>query len=298
VLLGLARNAMLILLVATGLTIATYPLAYRRLMIASVESGAGPGRHPLARLLRGLLIGVSGTNAETRAAADFFTATIGRVERHRFVLAMALGVSLTWVVAGWKMLDPPVEPAAGWLSLPLSATIFFLTGLAIAASLPGDVRAAWVFDISEPSRRRARHALERTMFLIGVLPPTLLALPVFWTLWGRDVALLHAAVSLTLGAAIVELLIWHCNGMPCARRWNLSGASLGYRWPLYVAAFFVLTTGVPRLELLLFRNASLAAACVALLIAIAAAARHASAAHAILPRYDDVDPVAGVLRLE
>jgi hypothetical protein len=28
------------------------------------------------------------------------------------------------------------------------------------------------------------------------------------------------------------------------------------------------------------------------------AARHASAAHAILPRYDDVDPVAGVLRLE
>ena len=297
VLLGLARTAVIALLASMAITVATYPLAYRRLMLASVERGAGPGRSLIGRLWRGLLIRAAGRHAEARAAAEFYIATITRVERHRFVLAMALGVGLAWIVAGSKLLDPALAPAAGWLSLPLSAMIFLVSGLGIAATLPGDVRAAWLFEVGEPSRAHARQALERTMFLIGVVPPALVTVPVLWMFWGRDVALTHAAVLLAIGAVTIQLLIWHCSGMPCARRWNLSGASLGYRWPFYVTAFFVVTMGIPRLEVLLFADTTIAAVCVGLLLVVAGIVRHASASHDMPPSYDDVDPVAGVLRL-
>ena len=297
VLLGLARSAGLTLLLAVAITVVSYPLAYRRLMVSVVERGAGPGRSLIVRVIRSLLIGTAGRHPEARAAADFYTATIARVEQHRFVLAMALGIAIAWVMVGWLALDPPIEPAAGWLSLPLSTLIFVTLGLRIAASLPGDVRGGWLFELKEPSRAHARRALERLMILLGVLPPALLAAPIYWWLWGRDVAVIHAAITLALGVALVQSLIWHCDAMPCGQRWMIARASLGYRWPLYVAVFFVITIGIPRLEVLLFAHPYAAIAFVALLTFYAIATRVASARHVIVPSYDDVDPVAGVLRL-
>jgi hypothetical protein len=175
--------------------------------------------------------------------------------------------------------------------------LFLLLGLRIAASLPGDVRSGWLFELREPARPYARRALERVMVLLGILPPALAAAPVYWWLWGRDVAIIHTAVVIALGMVIVAYLIWHCEGMPCGQRWALARASLGYRWPLYVAGFFLITVWIPRLELLLFDHVYVAGAFVAILIAIAAITRYAAARHVIVPSYDDVDPVAGVLRL-
>jgi hypothetical protein len=297
VLLGLARNAGLTLLGAIAVTLITYPVAYRRLMVSVVERGDGPGRNPAARVMRACFVRVAGRHPEARAAADFYLATLARVERHRFVLAMALGISVAWVVVVWKMMDAPAELEAVWLSLPLSAMIFLVAGLRIAASLPGDIRGAWLFELKEPSRAHARQALERAMFLLGVLPPSLLAAPIFWWLWGRDVALIHTAVALALGAAVVEWLIWHCDGMPCGQRWTLARANLGYRWPVYVAAFFLVTIGIPKLELLVVADRSRAAVFVAVLLCAAWSVRHFSSKHVIEPSYDEVDPVAGVLRL-
>jgi hypothetical protein len=298
VLLGLARNAGLTLLVGVAVTVLAYPIAYRRLMVSVVERGAGPGRNPVGRSLRALLIGSAGRHPEARAAADFYTATIARVERHRFVLAMTLGIAIAWVMVAWLALEPPTEePTAGWLSLPLSTMLFLIVGLRIAASLPGDVRSGWLFELREPARAHARRALERVMFLLGIVPPFLIAAPVYWWLWGRDVAIIHTAVSVALAIVIVAYLIWHCDGMPCGQRWALARVSLGYRWPLYLAGFFLITVWIPRLELLLFRHVYIAGAFVATLFAAAAITRYTSARHVIVPSYDDVDPVAGVLRL-
>jgi hypothetical protein len=297
VLLGLARTAALALGLAAAVTVVTFPLAYRRLMTASVERRAGAGVRPPGRFLQGLVVRAAGPHAEARASAEFYAATVTRVDRHRFVVAMALGTGLAWIVGGWKMLEPPAAPAAGWLSLPLSAMVFLVLGLGIAASLPGDIRAAWLFEMVEPTRLRARQALERTILLIGVLPPTLLAVPVFWTLWGARVALVHAILSVAVGLALVEMLIWNLHGVPCARRWNLSGASLGYRIPVYAAAFFLVVIGVPRLEVLLLGDGTASVILALAALTLAALARRVSAAHEVLPSYDDVDPVAGVLRL-
>ena len=296
-LLALAARAGLTLLAATALTVLTFPLAYRRLMVSVVETADGPGRFAPSRLMRGALVLLSGRHPEVRAAADFYVATIARVERHRFVIAIALGLSLAWSVPWLRTFEPSAAPAAAWLALPLCAVVFLVVGLRVAASLPGDIRASWMFEVASPSRAHSRQALERLLFVLGVLPPVLLSMPGYWWIWGRSVAVLHAAIVATLGAALVQLIIWHSDGMPCGQRWNASRVGSGYRWPFYVAAFFVITSGVPRLEPLLFAHPNFAAAFIGLLAIVAVATRVAAARRVILPSYDDVDPVAGVLRL-
>jgi hypothetical protein len=297
VLLGLALKAALALAIAACVIVMTYPIAYRRLMVSVVERGRQPGGALIMRLIRTLLIGVSGRHPDARAAADFYLATIARVERHRFVLAMAFGIATAWVVIGSNLMDPPEAPQAAWFGLPLSAMIFLTAGLRLAASLPGDVRGGWLFELEEPSRAHARQAVERLMFVLGVLPPVVISAAAFWWMWGRDVALTHGAISLALGAAVVEFLLRRYEGMPCGQRWTLAGATLGYRWPFHVAGFFLITIGVPGLEMLLFGHPYLAGAFAAIWIILAAALRHASITHVVLPSYDEVDPAAGVLRL-
>ena len=111
-LLALAARAGLTLLAAAALTVLTFPLAYRRLMVSVVETAAGPGRFAPSRLMRGALVLLSGRHPEARAAADFYVATIARVERHRFVIAIALGLSLAWSLPGLRTFEPSAAPAA------------------------------------------------------------------------------------------------------------------------------------------------------------------------------------------
>ena len=197
----------------------------------------------------------------------------------------------------WTALDPAAEPAAGWLSLPLSSMVFLAVGLRVTASLPSNLQAAWLFDLKEPSRGHARRALERIMLLVAVVPPVVFSAPLYWWFWGAAVALIHAASLLAIGTTIVELLIWQTGRMPCGQPWNLLGSNIGFRWPLYAAAFFLVTVGVPRLEVLVLGNAKVGAAYAALWALVAAGVRYASARHALAPDTAEVDPVTGVLGL-
>jgi hypothetical protein len=295
-LLALARRAALAIAAATLATVVSYPLAYRRLMVSVVETGSEP-RNALGRVVQAMLVGAAGRHPAAKAAAAFFTSTIARVERQRFVLAIALGLAVAWGLPGLRTSASSTEPVASLLALPMAAMMFLTAGLRISASLPADVRAAWLFDVHYVSRKHSRRALERTMFAVGVLPAVALSSPVYWYLWGGAVALIHALVMVALGIALIELLIWHCDGMPCGQPWTPARMDFGRRWPLYLAVFLLVVAVIPRVELLLFRHDTAAVLVVATLLALAMGVRYASAKHQIIPVYEDVDPVAGVLRL-
>ena len=292
----LAQRAVIATAVSAGLVMVTYPLAYRRLMVAVVESGR-QHRGFAARSWQAMLVGAAGRRPGPRAAADFLSATLGRVERHRFIVAITLGLAVAWSLPGLRAYTPSSEPSAALLSLPIAIMMFLLAGLRVASVLPGDPRAAWLFEVHDLSRADARQALERTMLLLGIAPPVLLSTPIYWYLWGATPAATHALVMLALGVATLELLIWHCNGMPCGQQWTPARMGFGRRWPLQAGIFLLVVLGVPQLEVLLFRSATLAATFVATLIVLAAAARYASARHEIIPTYEEVDPVAGILRI-
>ena len=102
---------------------------------------------------------------------------------------------------------------------------------------------------------------------------------------------------IALGVMLVELLIWHCDSMPCGQRWTPARMDFGRRWPLHFALFLIVVAVIPRIELLLFRNVYAAGVVIASLLGLALAIRYASARHQIVPVYEEVDPVAGVLRL-
>ena len=282
--------------IAVVATVLVYPLAYRRLMISVVETGSEP-RNALARALHAVVVRASGRHPAPRAATEFFTATLARVDRQRFVLAISLGIAFAWSVPSLRTSVPAAVPDPSLLALPIAAMLFVLVGLRVASSLPSDVRASWVFEVHDLSRQHARQSLERTLFLLGVLPPVLISTPLYWNLWGSGNALTHLVVMMALGVAVIELLIWHCEGMPCGQRWTPARMDFGRRWPLHFALFLVLVALVPRLEVLLLGSRVGAALFVSTLLAIAALVRYVSARHQIVPVYEDVDPVSGVLRL-
>src|SRR5262249_53340355 len=155
--------------------------------VAAVES-VDPGMGRRARLSR-LMPGLISRNPTTRAAAHFLLATLGRVERHRFVIAMSVGLALAFAVplgmSAVPLLDAPVGGRSGPIpAIPFCVTACLAVGLRFAAILPGDVRASWVFDVLAPDRWLARAGLWRVMFLIAVCPIHLAFLPIAWRAWG------------------------------------------------------------------------------------------------------------------
>jgi hypothetical protein len=239
-------------------------------------------------------------NPGSRAAAQFFLATMGRVQRHRFVIAVAIGIAATWGLPSWFALlpSPPRAPRLDLLALPIAMMTFLLVGLRMAVSLPADPKAAWMFDVAGPTRRQSRGAIERIMTVLGVLPIVMLFAVVYGYLWGRQIAIVHGVVAASVGALLIQGLLWRFEGMPCARRWNPESINWRSRWPAYVGAFMILTGGVAQLESLLFEEPGAAALFVGLLLVMAALIRYVALHQQALPQPDvDATDVGNVLSL-
>jgi hypothetical protein len=252
---GLAGTAVVCLFTAMGLTFLVYPLSYRRLMTGAVESVSDAARAGWTAAAARWVSRWIGRNLTTRAAAHFMLTTIGRVERHRFVMAIAGGAIAAAILptaAAWLPLlrQPPAQPRVDLLALPLWIVLALLIGLRTAAALPADVRGAWLFAVLEPGRRAARAGVWRLMCLASAGVVMAFA-PVLWHLWGASLAVTHSLLSLSFCALLTEGLLWGFDGMPCARPWKPEGANLRAWWPAYLGGVALITHGVPRLSILL-----------------------------------------------
>ncbi len=238
-------------LLATG---CSYPFAYRRVMLAAVQEGGDSRHEPLGRSAARLLASSVGRASGIRAVSQFFFATLGRVERHRFIVAASIGVVIAWVLPGSisVLSTRPDSPRVELLALPLAAMVFLVCGLRIAASIPADPGAGWLFDVTPPPRRHARAAVERTMIGFCVVPVALAFAPLYRSLWGGRVALSHTAVSIAMGVLLVEVALWRVHAVPCVQSWNPQAENLGRRWWAYLVGFLMFTVGVSTHEVGLF----------------------------------------------
>lgn len=250
-LIELSRTGLTALAAAAAVAVVSFPLAYRRVMSDAVERPGGIGRVGRSTALSYWLAHVAGRDGTVRAAAQFFLATIGRVEHHRFTMAIAAGAALAWglpTVAGFQFgAVAPARPSAGLLALPLSTMVPLLAGLHVAASLPSDMRAAWMFHAAAPAPRRIRSGARRMMLALGVAPIVLLSSVVNWRLWGAAIALQHALVCIAVGALVIEYFVRDVDAMPCARRLRVDGAHLRAWWAAYLLVF-VLLAGTSRIS--------------------------------------------------
>jgi hypothetical protein len=287
VLLRLAALSVAGLASASLLTVVTYPLAYRRVMRSAVDGSSGGRVGTGARTVDALTACLVRAGA-ARAVVQFFSASLGRVERLRFVMAVSAGVALTWIVPTWFALlrNPPAGPQIGALSLPLSTMLFVLAAVRVAASLPADGKAAWMFEVTPPSKGDVRTALERTLLAFVVVPSVVVFTPLYWALWGPAVAITHAAIALAIGALIIAGLFSRLESMPCSRPWDPENLNLGRRWFVYLAVFIIITSKVPEVELLLFGKPVATALLLALLLVTTWLVRRAGSRH-VDPPPDD-----------
>jgi hypothetical protein len=250
----LAKQAMLATAAGLLATVCSYPLAYRRVMIAVVEAGSSMGPASRLRSAARVLTLVTGRASDIRAVSQFFLATVGRVERHRFIIAASVGVTIAWVMPGWMTMASlkPDAPRIALLSLSFSAMVFLIAGIAIAASMPADERSGWMFDVTPPRRAQVRAALERTMFLFGVMSVLIVFLPLYGVLWGTTFAINHAMFLIVMGVFVIQVALRRRDRMPCTEPWDLQGLKLDRLWGAYVVGFIIYSTKLPDLELALY----------------------------------------------
>lgn len=275
VLLRLHRWAAIGLGAVAALALLTYPLAYRRLSASAVEAGDArrTRRVHLAERFTQLL----SRRPAVRAAAQFFLASIGRVERLRFVIAAAVGFIAAWVIPTLIYWLPGARAAAGprseILALSLAALIFLLLGLRIAIAMPADLRASWLIATAEAPGAALRSGVWKGIFLVGVIPVVAAFTPLYWWSWGIRVAVLHALVLLAFGTVLVEVLLWRMQSMPCTQPWRPEGVNLRKWWPAYLAGFSLLTLGLAAIEVRSFHSARASATLIGTFLLLALAVR-------------------------
>ncbi|MFI5177773.1 MAG: hypothetical protein ACHQO8_04390, partial [Vicinamibacterales bacterium] len=287
------------------LVLITHPLAYRRMAVAAVETAdAGAARR--ARLTRGLPA-LLAREPTARASIQFFLSTVARVERHRFVIAMAGGIAAAFAIplavssigveAPVQWSAPPRWATVQVLAVPFSVMTCLAVGLRIAAQLPGDARASWIFHVIDADGWRARAGLWRVVYVLAVLPIEVTMAVVAWRVWGAAFAAANLAVGLVAGAGLVELLLRRMRGMPCAAPWRPQPGHLRAWWPVYFFGFLIFTTAAPALALLSLRSLGALGVALAIIAAATLAMRISSRRSVVVEQNDDDAPKLEVLSL-
>ena len=109
-----------------------------------------------------------------------------------------------------------------------------------------------MFEVTPPSRLHARAALERLLFLFGVVPVLVAFLPLYAVLWGPAFAATHGLFLIVAGGFVMQLALGRKHDMPCARPWDPQSLDLGRWWGAYLVGFILYTTKLPELELELY----------------------------------------------
>jgi len=99
-------------------------------------------------------------------------------------------------------------PDAALLSIPLVLSFFALSGMRVIFPLPAELRANWIFQLTENERRRDCLAgVRKSMMVWTIVPLFALLWPACAFLWGWRVASLELLFALTLSLILIELLL-------------------------------------------------------------------------------------------
>ena len=97
-----------------------------------------------------------------RAVVAFAIKSLTRSRRHRLLIAIYVGVGLAFVIGSF--LRPYVrdgitmsldEPSAALLSIPFVLSFFLLVALRVLFSVPTEIRANWIFQMTESRDKSA-----------------------------------------------------------------------------------------------------------------------------------------------
>ncbi len=206
----LARRAWIGLAVTLSVTAVAYLLSYVRTLRKIVEEpdivASFHGWSWLPRF----------GNPLATAMTQFSIRTLLRSRQHRMILAFYWGIALALVIfivkapgvqrrlgAGEDLWHQPNVPLLVASGLVLCAAI---VGIRVVASIPVELRANWIFQVTPvPSGRQSLAAVRRALYMLGFAPVWLASAVLFLSLWPWPSAVGHLAVLGLLGVALTEL---------------------------------------------------------------------------------------------
>jgi hypothetical protein len=248
----------------------TYFLSYRRFVRRAIEQGGDEAAEPgqIERLLGRLADRFVVRKPIERAVFYFVGKTIARSARHRLYLAAYVGVGFAFVTEGLvalvsathhyrsgpslasalpsNLISSLTAPDAALLSIPLVLSFFALSGMRVVFPLPAELRANWIFQLTENEHRRECLAgMRKSMVTWAIVPLFALLWPVCAFLWGWRVASLELLFAVTLSLILMELLLlrffkipFTCSYLPGKANITLMGAFywLGFSTYAYTMA--------------------------------------------------------------
>jgi hypothetical protein len=219
-------------------------LAYLRVLRAAVESDAQTNRGPSA--MAAALGRAVASTPSLRAAVVFYLTSISRVERLRLVLAAALGLAVVYSVPVFQSGDLLASGTrhAATVMWPISLMVLWLAGLRVAAALPADLKAAWIFDLHPSAPESVRATFEWVLLVVGVVPFVFLdGVIAFWKV-APSLAWRETALAAAIGWMLTEMLIFDLRAVPGTVPWRPERANLRSRWPIYLSGFLWLGSGL------------------------------------------------------
>ena len=308
----LAGTAVTAFAAALSIAAVGYGIGFRRMLKRTLETPpdtSGRAR-ALPRAAARLAAAAFARHPVARAVAAFAAASTVRSRRHRLIIAAYVGLGLAFVIGSFlspftgiaedALAEPLSAPSARLLSIPFILSFFVLAALRFMFAVPTEIRANWVFRITEIDDRGAYLSGARTaLWTLGVAPVALVTTPIYLVLWGPGLALAHTAFWILMAGALTELLLCRFHKVPFTCSYVPGKAKLKLLWPLYALALTAYASWTARLELwLLGRPLWWGIACGTLLtglIAVIAWRRRARASASHLQYEEAVDPAVQVL---
>jgi hypothetical protein len=217
---SMAQRAQLAVGISLALAIATYLMSYRRYRKLLLEV---PVRLSTPRVRRWSLLAILAGSPRREAVMDFLAKTLARNRTHRLLWLVYLGAAVA-VVLNSSLIDGALLMRShGWtkafrflvLFWPLACSVVILSGFRHVLSIPAELRANWIFQITE-SQGRAEwmSAVERFVMAYAIAPIYLILFPVAGYVAGWPMALRMTVLQLLISLSIFEGLFYSWQKLP------------------------------------------------------------------------------------
>jgi hypothetical protein len=189
-------------------------------------------------------------------ASFYFTGkTMVRSRKHWLYLAAYVGVGfalmLQALVGIFSRRGNPVldVPTASLLSIPLILSFFVLSGMRVIFAIPTELKANWVFQLSEADgRKECLSGVRKAMFVFGVLPLFVALAPLYALLWGWPAALFHTFFDIALSLLLIELLLVKFHRIPFTCSYLPGKSNITAFWFIYWWGFATYAYSMASLE--------------------------------------------------
>lgn len=243
-------------LAAALLALLMYALGYRRAVRKAVEESdaAPPARNGRRRQVAAAALRRMGGAGIGGAAFRFVTLTLVRHPRNRLILAAYLSLALGYALGDAAQLVRDggralYSPSAGMAALSLVVAFFILLGMRVLFAMPVDLKANWVFQVTEAGRFSDYHgAVRRVLLWIGAAPVCLVALPGHAFLWGWRNAVLHTMVLALVCLLLIEVMLRGFEKIPFTCSFLPGKSNLKTRLPVAALAFSGTTAVITTIE--------------------------------------------------